>query len=673
MKRWAECLVGAAVAVLLAVPAIAQAPALAPVAALESPVRTPTEAAPARDLALEAFVDGMVQSAMKSERIAGVGVTVVRDGRVVLLKGYGQSTAAGRPVDAEHTLFRIASISKTFTWIALMQLVESGRVDLEAPANTYLPPALQIPADGFAQPVLVRHLMTHTAGFEDLVAGHLFIANPETALPLVDALVRHRPRRVRAPGIASVYSNYGTALAGALVQNVSGMAFEDYVEQRILTPLGLQNTTFREPYSPALVQAKGLPSPMTPALAADVSDGFRWTDGAYAKQAFEHCVQFAPAGAASTTPADMGRYLIALMSGGAGVLKPETVALFARDKPFFTNAPGLNGLAFGMLQSHSENGWRAWGHGGDTLRFHSELAIYPDLGLGVFVTTNSVSGGDLRDILPGAIADRLGGRNPAFVAPPRANAAARPLLRKFAGAYLVDRRAYSNAERAFCLVNCIISVTVSDNGRLVVTSGGQTVRLAAMDHIDRGGGVRIHRFRNLDTGETAAFEERGGRVVRYLSAGGVNRAQRVSMFAAPDGFFAVTLIGLIAAFAALFSGLSRVFSPPQTAASARLAGLLLPLAGAGWLATLAAYGAYFQRAAGDSWVVFADWPGTMRLGAYGSIAAAILTVLAVVAVALAWLKADWSVWRRTRIVATLLAMIALAAMLNAWNLVGLRF
>ena len=107
--------------------------------------------------------------------------------------------------------------------------------------------------------------------------------------------------------------------------------------------------------------------------------------------------------------------------------------------------------------------------------------------------------------------------------------------------------------------------------------------------------------------------------------------------------------------------------------SARLAGLLLPAAGAAWLATLSAYGAYFQRAASDEWVVFADWPGAMRLGAYGSIAAAIITALAVIAAALAWLKADWSVWRRARIVATLLALVALTAMLNAWNLVGLRF
>ena len=232
---------------------------------------------------------------------------------------------------------------------------------------------------------------------------------------------------------------------------------------------------------------------------------------------------------------------------------------------------------------------------------------------------------------------------------------------------------YTDAERAFCLVNCQITVAVADNGQLTLTSGGRSVRLAPIDYIDRSPGLRIHRFRNLDTGETAAFEQRGDRIVHYISAGGVNRATRVSVFAAPDGFIAVALLGLVAAFAALFSGLSRIFSAPQSIASARLTGLLLPLAGGAWLVTLAAYGAYFQRAAGDNWTIFADWPGGMRIGGASAIAAAILTGLAALAVALAWLKADWSVWRRTRIAATLIAMIALGVMLQAWNLIGLRY
>ncbi|KAF0186567.1 MAG: beta-lactamase class C [Caulobacteraceae bacterium] len=662
MKRWAGNLLGAAL-VLAGFHASAVAQAPEPTATTKAVAEAPAD--------LEPFVDGVVQTAMRAERIAGVGVVVVRDGRVVLLKGYGVADENGRRVDPERTLFRIASISKTFTWIALMQLVEAGKVDLEKPANDYLPAQLRIPDEGFAQPVLVRHLMTHSAGFEDIVAGHLFIPDPALGLPLIDALARHRPHRVRPPGAASVYSNYGTALAGAIVQNVSGQPFEDRIETRILTPLGLQSTTFREPYPLALVQGRGLPSPMSPALAADVSEGFRWSGGAFMKQPFEYVVQFAPAGAGSTTPADMGRYLIALMSGGQGVLRPETVALFARETPLFANAPGVNGVAYGMLQSHSRGGWRGWGHGGDTLRFHSELAIYPDLRLGVFVATNTTTGGKLRDFLPGAIADRIGGANVAATPAPATRKTRPEALHRFAGSYFVDRRAYTSAERAFCLINCTVGVSVADNGELVLENGAGAARLSPLDAVEQNGAI-VHRFRNTDTGETVAFVEQDGRITRYLSAGGVNRATRVSLFAAPDGFFAILLLGLLASLAAVISGISRLLAPTQPRARARLVGVLMPATGAAWLIALTFYGLYFQRAAQDEWVVFADWPGEFAIGAWTGAAAAVLTALSALAVAFAWLKANWSVWRRTRIVATLMALIALGVMLNAWNMIGPR-
>jgi CubicO group peptidase (beta-lactamase class C family) len=670
MTRWAARILGALTAALLPALACAQAPVAAPTATLEAPPVPAPAAASADNRLLEAYVDGMVESAMRTQRIAGVGVGVVRGGEVLLLKGYGVADTRGRRVDPERTLFRIASISKTFTWIALMQQVEAGRIDLEKPVNNYLPAALHIPDDGYTQPVLVRHLITHSAGFEDIVAGHLFIEDPGEALPLVDALVRHRPHRVRPPGVAAVYSNYGVALAGAIVAQVTGQPFEDYVEQRVLAPLGLQNTTFREPYGPALAQARGLPSPMSPALAGDLSDGFSWRGGVFVRRPFEHVVQFAPAGSVSSTPADMTRYLTALLTGGAGVLRPETMALFAQEKPFFANAPGVNGVAFGMLQSRSDGGWRRWGHGGDTVRFHSDLAVFPDLDLGVFVTTNSENGGALRDLVADRIADRIAGPNPAPAAP----LAAPPLkdLSRFAGVYLVDRRGYTTIERAFCLVRCALEISVS-GGQLVLAGGGGAARLAPVDSIDRGKGLLIHRFRNPESGLTSAFEERDGRIVHYISASGVNRATKISRFLAPEGFFALLLVGILAALAALFSGLSRLFSAHQPGSTARLVGLLVPLAGLAWLITLGLYGAYFQQAAADDWVVFAHWPGSLRPGAYASIAAATLTGLAVLALVVAWGRSAWSVWRRTRLVATLCGLVALAIALNGWNLLGLRF
>ncbi len=162
---------------------------------------------------LEAFVDGVVREAMTTGHIAGAAVSVVQNGQVVLKKGYGFA-APGRAVDPDNTLFRIGSISKTFTWIAVMKEVEAGRMRLSAPIDLYLPEPLQIPDQGFAQPILVRDLMSHSGGFEDRTLGQLFERSPDRIRPLADYLREERPRRVRPSGQVSVYSNYGAMLAG---------------------------------------------------------------------------------------------------------------------------------------------------------------------------------------------------------------------------------------------------------------------------------------------------------------------------------------------------------------------------------------------------------------------------------------------------------------------------
>ena len=211
------------------VPANAQAPSVnvqetAPVEASAPARRGGPRLQPGKPIQpseLEAFVDATVRIGMDEANVAGVAVSIVQDGRIVLNKGYGfASFDPVRPVDPDTTLFRIGSITKTFTWIAVMRAVEAGKIDLDAPVNRYLPVELQIPDDGFEQPIRVRDLMTHAPGFEDRFAGVLFIFAPERLMSLERFLRDYRPRRVRAPGVVTSYSNYGTALAGALVASV---------------------------------------------------------------------------------------------------------------------------------------------------------------------------------------------------------------------------------------------------------------------------------------------------------------------------------------------------------------------------------------------------------------------------------------------------------------------
>jgi CubicO group peptidase (beta-lactamase class C family) len=165
---------------------------------------------------LEAFVDGVIRDAMATDHVSGATVAVVQGGKPVLLKGYGFA-AAGRAVDPARDLFRIASVSKTFTWILLMREVEAGRMKLDAPINDYLPPDLQIPAQGFSKPVRIIDLMAHAGGFEDSALGHLFTDKPSRVTPLGDYLKARRPNRVREPGQFATYCNWCVALVGYAV------------------------------------------------------------------------------------------------------------------------------------------------------------------------------------------------------------------------------------------------------------------------------------------------------------------------------------------------------------------------------------------------------------------------------------------------------------------------
>jgi CubicO group peptidase (beta-lactamase class C family) len=160
---------------------------------------------------VEAYVDGLVPYALRRADMAGAVVVVVKDGQVLFQKGYGVADVkTAQPVDPNATMFRPGSISKLFTWTAVMQLVEQGRLDLDRDVNSYLD--FRIP-DAFGKPITLRNLLTHTAGFEDVYKNGL-VEDPK-ATPSVEAYVKRAlPPRVFAPGTTVAYSNYGATLAG---------------------------------------------------------------------------------------------------------------------------------------------------------------------------------------------------------------------------------------------------------------------------------------------------------------------------------------------------------------------------------------------------------------------------------------------------------------------------
>lgn len=331
-----------------------------------APTATPPGGAPLVRADVEAWLDGFMPFALARNDIAGAVVVVVRDGQVLAQKGYGYSDVARRrPVDPATTLFRPGSVSKLFTWTAVMQLVERGRLDLDRDVNAYLD--FRIPP--FAgKPITLCNILTHTTGFEESIR-YLIGSDPNNVMPLDQHVKIALPNRVFQPGTTPAYSNYATALAGYIVGRASGMSFDDYVEQRVFGPIGMTRSTFRQP----------LPA----ALRADMSLGY---PAASADPEPFEIVGPTTAGSMTATGADMAKFMLAHLADGGDLLRPATARLMHATQ--FKAVPPLNGMALGFYEQRM-NGRRTIGHGGDTGLFHSDLWLIPSERIGVFVSVNS--------------------------------------------------------------------------------------------------------------------------------------------------------------------------------------------------------------------------------------------------------------------------------------------
>ncbi|HEX4387967.1 MAG TPA: serine hydrolase [Steroidobacteraceae bacterium] len=319
---------------------------------------------------LRAWLDGLLPYALKSGDIAGALIAVVKDGNVVLEQGYGYADVAEKtPMQAQQTMVRPGSTSKLFTWTAVMQLVQQGKIDLNRDVNAYLDFKITS-ANG--QPITMLDLMNHRAGFEEGLKDILAI-DPHR-LQSTEAYLKQHPRPMLfAPGEVPAYSNYGAALAGYIVQRVSGEPFASYIEHHIFQPLGMAHSTFVQP----------LPE----RFKAEMSRGY--PTASLPPQPYELIIP-APAGSMATTAADMTRFMIAhLQQGRLGdfeMLDPQTARLM--HSPSETAIPGFSTMAHGFF-SETRNGRTLIGHGGDSVVFHTEFDLLPEEGVGIFYNFNS--------------------------------------------------------------------------------------------------------------------------------------------------------------------------------------------------------------------------------------------------------------------------------------------
>src|SRR5215210_6360372 len=358
------------------------------------PTAPPQQLGPTDPAEMEAFLDKELGTELEKHHIAGAAVSVAKDGKLFFAKGYGDADLEnGLPVDPEQTIFRIGSLTKAFTWTAVMQLAEQGKLDLNEDINTYLD--FRIP-DTYPQPITLKHLMTHTAGFEDLYYERL-AKDPNDLLPPREWLILHMPARVRPPGEVAAYSSYGTALAGYIVARVSREPYDQYIQEHILDVLGMVHTTAQ-------------PS-MSPDIRAHTSVGYTYEDGAFKvfPDASDMALAYAdigqpalvPAGDMQTSATDMARFMIAHLQNGrysdantaeGRILNEST--LRQMHSTLYTPDPRLLGTAYGFFD-FSDNGQRTLGHSGESDPINSLLLLLPDQNLGVFVVYNSEGGSDL--------------------------------------------------------------------------------------------------------------------------------------------------------------------------------------------------------------------------------------------------------------------------------------
>ena len=483
----------------------------------ETPPAIPSETHPLTPTDLDAFLDGFVPLQLAQNDIAGVTIAIVKDGKLLFAKGYGYADfEKKKPISADSTLFRPGSVSKLFAWTAVMQLAEQGKLDLDRDVNSYLD--FRIP-ERFGKPVTLKHLLTHTPGFEDQAKG-LFVASGKPSLE--GYLKNHIPREIYPPGTTTAYSNYGASLAGYIVERVSGRPFNQYVDENIFKPLGMSHSTFEQPLPAAL-------SPLMSNGYAHASDGAK---------PFE-IVGAEPAGSVSATATDMARFMIAHLNGGqlgnTRILRPETVRQM--QSRLFEVHPSANGMAYGFYEE-SRNGHRILGHAGDTAYFHSNLHLIPDANFGLFVSYNSAGRGTTEP--RGKLWDAVLNRYFPDTTVSKTLSSAKDDAKSVTGSYLSSRRSEGSFLRAAAVLGELTVKPAADGAVTISQLKGMSGKPL------RWREVAPLVFRDVDGEDYLSFKRDGnGGMEVMLSPYPVFVFQRVSLWQDSKVLLPVVVVSLV--------------------------------------------------------------------------------------------------------------------------------
>lgn len=598
---------------------------------------------------LTAFFDGAMHVGMQEHHITGAVVAIVKGGQVLFSKGYGESNLArGTPIDPATSLFRIGSVTKTFTWTAVMQLVEEGKLDLDKDVNTYLK-GVQIPRT-YAKPVTMRTLMTHTAGFEDGAVGYLIKKDPRAQLSILEAMRRHMPRRVRPPGEMFAYSNYGAALAGLIVQQVSGIPYNDYIEQKIFAPLGMRYATVAEP--------------VPRQLAPYVTTAYELKQGAEVPQPYEILGGFRAAGGAAVSALDMTHFMIAHLQDGQleghQILKPQTAQqMHATDFKLDERFPGM---ALGFYHE-DVNGNDAYAHAGDTLFYHTDMVLLPKQNVGLFLSFIGVDR-QIREEIEDAFFARYFPDTRAR--PPRLpDSQARQLLWRYTGTYEWTRRNFSDIDKLLSLFQQV-RVSGLPNGNLLVSGLAQEPLQFEP--------IADDLYREVLRGELKIAFRTDSRMRApniFLDGYPFMPTERVPWYEESFTWFSALGVVFLVFLGVLASTYYRwreirAMEPRQQLA------IWSAVTVAAWaFATMIVLGSVIAIAGEDT--LIGEIPIALTVGLALPVIFAVLTAWQIMVTGRVWLSGFWTLGRRVGYSVTALAALILNLFFWHWNLLGWRY
>jgi CubicO group peptidase (beta-lactamase class C family) len=616
-----------------------------------------SQSGPTDPLELENFLDAYFAEQMAALHVPGATFALVKDGDIFLAKGYGYANIEKQiPYASNKTIFWAASIAKIFSVIEVMKLYEQDLIHLEDDVNQYLVD-FQIPED-YPQPVKFRHLLTHTDGFEARIIGDA-ARTPADLEDLHTVVENNLPSRIATPGQFLTYGNFGTNLAGVLIEDISGIPFAAFMDANIFQPLEMHRTTFEQV----------LPSEWTDDLAI----GYGYSDGIYEPKPFVY-VNSLPQGGGRSTATDMAHFMIALLQGGryggARILDDDTVQLMFQQQ--FSAHPRIGGITYGLFEIY-RNDQRLLIRDGDGWGFRSRMVLIPDQNLGFFVNYNNEDADILREDLVDQFLDHY------FPITTQESPAPRADFKERAGQFTGIYRPLQADESSFFKIALLfaqqIRVTDGKDGTLLVAPVGMGDNYGAFDGESRWVENEPLLFQRVDGVGNLAFGKDESGKIEYLFSGQKYHGtyRKIAWYETPGLHFTLLIVSA-------FLFLITLILWPVRAWLKRRRGAVPPT----WprLALLSAWTvcalhlvfiAAIAVVMGNFVDVIYGVPPLLSVALILPLLAVGLTIAQLVMTVQAWRERYGSAWGR--IYYTLLTVIVLAFTwwLNYWNLLGNRY